>query len=422
MREQETKPMTAAPITASYAARIAFVIELAGRLHTYGTTAQRLEGAIVSVAQRLGMECEPWCNPTGMILTFSDPARPPGESDISRVIRIAPGEINLARLCAADRIAEDVVAGRMDLAEGYAALRALERRPGSASQALHVLAFGLAGAGVAGLMRLPWADIGVALVIGLLVGVVDLYTQRGPRLKEAGLAVAAALAALAAGLAAAFVTPLNLNTVIIAALIMLMPGMALTNALSELSAQHLVAGSARMFGALGTLLKLTIGVMVALSAIGLLGIEPQLHDWQPQPDWVEWAAVPCTALAFALLFRAEGRDYGRVLLAAALGYCIARWAGMAWGNTAGVFLSALTTTLIGNGYARWCNRPGAIIRVPGIIMLVPGSISLRSVLSTVQQQNMHAGQDAAILVLTVLLALIAGLMLGNLVLPARRNL
>jgi len=254
------------------------------------------------------------------------------------------------------------------------------------------------------------------------VGVVDLGTERWPRLKEAGLAVAAAVAALAAVLVAAFITPLNLNTIIIAALIMLLPGMALTNALSELSAQHLVAGSARMFGALGTLLKLTIGVMVVLSVVQLSGIEPQVHDWRPQPDWVEWAAMPCTALAFALLFRVQARDYGLVLLAAGLGYCIARWAGMAWGNTAGVFLSALATTVIGNGYARWCNRPGAIIRVPGIIMLVPGSISLRSVLSTLQQQDIHAGQDAAMLVLTVLLALIAGLMLGNLLLPARRNL
>jgi len=410
------------PLTASYAARIAFVVELAGQLHAYGTTAQRLEGAIVSVAERLGMECEPWCNPTGMILTFSDPARPPGESDISRVVRVPPGDINLARLCAADSIAEEVVAGRLGLAEGYAALRALERRPGRAGQILHALAFALAGAGVGGLMRLAWLDIGVAAGIGLLVGAVDLLASRWSRLKEAGNAVAAALAALVAVLVAAFIAPLNLNTVIIASLILLMPGMALTNALSELTAQHLVAGTARLFGALSTLLKLTIGVMVALSMTQLLGIEPQVRDAWAQPDWVEWLAVPCAALAFAVVFRAAGRDYARVMLAAGLGYCIARGAGMEWGNTAGVFLSALTTTLIGNGYARWWNRPGAVIRVPGIIMLVPGSISMRSVLSSVEQHSVQAGQDTAMLVLSILLALIAGLMLGNLVLPARRNL
>jgi len=40
----------------------------------------------------------------------------------------------------------------------------------------------------------------------------------------------------------------------------------------------------------------------------------------------------------------------------------------------------------------------------------------------VQQQDVVAGQQAAITVLNVLLALIAGLLVGNLLLPARRSL
>ena len=43
---------------AIYEARAAFVAELATRLHAYGTTAQRLEGAVAGVARRLGLECE----------------------------------------------------------------------------------------------------------------------------------------------------------------------------------------------------------------------------------------------------------------------------------------------------------------------------------------------------------------------------
>jgi len=413
---------TLAPITASYAAKIAFMVELATHLHTYGTTAPRLEGAIISVAERLGVDCEPWCNPTGMILTFSDPERPPGESDISRVIRVPPGEINLGKLCEVDQIAEDVVVGRLGLTDGYAALRALERKSGRRSQGLHVLAYGLVGVGVTGLMRLSWLDIGMSGTIGLLVGVLHIFAANRPRLKEAEDAVAAAIATTVAVLIAALIVPLNVTTVIIASLIALMPGMALTNAVSELTAQHLVSGTARVSGAVSTLLKLTVGVMVALSALQVLGIEPQVRTGQAQAEWVEWASVPCTAFAFAVLFRTGLRDYPNVMLAAVGGYLIARVAGMAWGSAAGVFLSALITTIAGNGYARWCNRPGALIRVPGIIMLVPGSISMRSFLSSFQQQNMEAGQDAAIMVLNVLLALIAGLLIGNLVLPARRNL
>jgi uncharacterized membrane protein YjjB (DUF3815 family) len=160
---------------------------------------------------------------------------------------------------------------------------------------------------------------------------------------------------------ATFVAPLNLNTVIIAALIVLVPGMSLTNAVNELTSQHLVSGTAR-------------------------------------------------------------RDYPVVMLAAVAGYLISRLGGEAWGGPVGIFLSALLLTAAGNGYARWVGRPGALVRVPGILMLVPGSASLRGVMTLVQQQDAAVGQSAALGVLNILLALIAGLLFGNLLLPTRRNL
>ena len=49
---------------------------------------------------------------------------------------------------------------------------------------------------------------------------------------------------------------------IIASLIVLLPGMALTNAVNELTSQHLVSGVARFAGALATVLKLTVGSMI----------------------------------------------------------------------------------------------------------------------------------------------------------------
>jgi uncharacterized membrane protein YjjP (DUF1212 family) len=407
---------------ASYAARIAFMVELAERLHAYGTTAQRLEGAVNAVASKLHLGCEPWSNPTGMILTFSDPDREPGESDTTRVIRLPPGDTDLYKLCEADRIAEDVMAGRLDLASGHVALLALDRPRTAKWNAMQVIAFGLASAAVAGLLRLPWLDIATAGGTGLLIGLLEPAKGRHPQLKEAGDALAALLAAFVAIAVASFIAPLNLNTVIIVSLIVLLPGMTLTNAVNELTSQHLVSGTARFAGALTTVMKLAIGTAIALTLAQLLGLQPQVQASRPQPDWVEWTSLALAAFAFAVLFRSARRDYPLVMLAAVAGYLISREAGAAWGSPAGIFLSALTMTAAGNGYARWVHRPGALVRVPGIIMLVPGSASLRGVMNLVQQQDVAVGQDAALAVLNILLALLAGLLFGNLLLPTRRNL
>ena len=407
---------------ARYTDRIAFVVEMAGQLHAYGTTAQRLEGAVIAVATRLGLKCEPMSNPTGIVLSFSDPHRPLGETDTMRVIRMPPGDTDLAKLCEADRIAEDVMAGRLGIVEGHAALRALERPPTRRGKLAGVLGFGLAAAAIGGLLRLPWLDIATAGVAGLLIGLLELASRGRPQMREAGEALSALAAAFVAILVAACVAPLNLNTVIIASLIVLVPGMTLTNAVNELTSQHLVSGTARFAGAMATLMKLTVGSALALGLAQLAGIEPQVRALRPQPDAVEWGALVLAAFTFAVLFRARRRDYPVVMLAAVCGYLVSRIGGELWGSPAGIFLSALLVTAAGNGYARWMQRPGALVRVPGILMLVPGSASLRGVMSVVQQQDATVGQSAALGVLNILLALVAGLLFGNLLLPTRRNL
>ena len=414
--------MRESAIATGYTERIAFVVELAEHLHAYGTTAQRLEGAIESVGKRLGLECEPWVNPTGMILAFSDPSRPAGESDTTRVIRVGLGDNDLYKLCEADRIAEDVMAGRMQIASGRDALRALSRPATWRGRAMQLLGFGLASAAVAGLLRLPWLDIATAGMIGLLIGALDILASRRPRLSEAEEALAGLLAGTVAIAVSTLVAPLNLNTVIIASLIVLLPGMTLTNAVSELTSRHLVSGTARFAGALTTILKLTIGTAIALTIAELLGLEPAVRAWRPQPDWVVWCALVLAAFAFAVLFRARRRDYPLVMAAAMSGYLISRFGGEAFGPQSGVFLAALVTTAAGNLYARLANRPGALIRLPGIIMLVPGSIALRGVISLVQAQDIGAGQDAAMAAINTLMALLAGLLFGNLLASARRNL
>lgn len=407
---------------ACYLERIAFVIELAQRLHQYGTTAQRLEGAISAVSHQLHLGCEPWSNPTGVILAFKDPGSGAPGRDITRVIRLPPGETDLYRLAETDRIAEEVMAGRLELAAAHVAMSRLDRPPSWRGKAMQVFAFGLAATSIAGLLRLPWLDIAVSGVNGLLIGLLVQAMERRPWAKESTEALAGMLAASVAVLVASFVAPLNQNTVIIASLIVLLPGLALTNAVNELTSQHLVSGTARFAGALTTVLKLAVGTVIALYIADLLGLHPKVRALRPQPEWIEWVALATAAFAFAVLFRAHRRDYPRVMLAAAGGYLIARFAGAALGSPAGVFLAALVMTAAGNAYARWWHRPGAILRVPGIIMLVPGSNSLRSLLSLFQQQDVSAGQAEFLVVINILLALIAGLLFGNLLLPARRNL
>lgn len=404
-----------------YGDRVAFVVELAKRLHNYGTTAQRLEGAIGAVARRLGLRCHPWSNPTGLILSFSDAATDSPLHDTTQVIRLEPGGVDLSKLCAADAIAEDVMAGRSDLRQGAAALHALDVPLGRPWLALETLCFGLLAASVAGLLRNSWADIVSAGLIGLVVGALQWASIRRPRMQEAGEAIAAFVATLLTAAIATFLIPLTTKTVVIAAIIVLMPGLSLTNAVSELSSQHLVSGTARFGGALATLIKLTFGTLAAMQLVRLLGWRPHEAVEHRVGAWVEWAALLVSAYTFAVLFRAARRDYLLVIASAVFGYLVTRWVGSRLGNDAGVFFGSMAISAASNVYARWARRPGALVRVPGIVLLVPGSVSFRS-LTFVLERDLMLGLNTAVAVLSVLVALVAGVLFGNLLVSTRRNL
>ena len=408
-----------------YRVRVDFIIELARRLHMYGTTAQRLEGAVISVARRIDVYCEVWSNPTGMILSFADFQHSVG-SNITRVIRLDPGEDHLGRLARADFIAEEVLAGRMHIPEGLEALRAMDQPPPPFDAPMRVLCFGLASASVTGLLpRTGWVDMGTAAVLGCFIGLLSHAAESRPRLQDAHDAIAAMVATLLAT-AVATVVPLSLQNVIVASLIVLMPGLTLTTAVSELSAKQLASGTARFADAMTTLMKLTFGAVAAAELSNVLGWVALPNRGAGLPEWMPWVSLLAGSFAFSVLFRAARRDTLLVMASVWLGYGIMRGTQLFPGLSdssvpVGVFLAGLVVAATGNLYGLVANRPSALIRVPGIILLVPGSLGFRG-FNLVLEHDVMLGLDTAIAVMSALIALVAGILFGNLLLPTRRNI
>jgi len=402
--------------------RIGFVVELARRLHEYGTAAPRLEDVVNLVSARLGLVCNVLSTPTSIVMSFSDPSQDDDLAEITQVVRSPPGDVNLSALCQTDAIANRVIAGELDLGEGRRLLRAVgSRQPSVYANVASVISFGIASAAIAIILHAGWREAGAAALNGLLIGLITLAARRWPSFNPASEAVAAFLSTLVATIIAAWLAPLALRSVVIASLIVLMPGMTLTTAVRELSSQHLISGTARMMGAVTTLLKLTFGTVAAVQTCVLLHIVPPQLDSSALPAWTEWAAVVAAAFSFAVLFRSPTRDYPVVIGAVLLGYACTQAAGQHVSPAFGTFLASLVIGATSNLFARLTNRPGALVREPGIILLVPGSVGYRT-LSYVFERDVLLGVDTAITLVTLLVAIVAGLLFGDFLIPPRRKL
>ncbi|UXI69243.1 threonine/serine ThrE exporter family protein [Tahibacter amnicola] len=402
--------------------RVGFVIALARRLHEYGTAAPRLEEAIAKVSARLELYCDVLSTPTSIVLSFAEHSQGRhAVAQVTQVIRLAPGEVNLRRLCEVDHIADRVIDGSLDLQAGYKMLREQDRPDSARTRWMTVLSFGASSASVAMLLKTSLVDIAVAALCGWLIGLLAHWSRDRPRLSASFEAVSALLVTVIATAFSAFVAPLTLKPVVLASLIVLLPGMSLTTAVRELSNQHLVSGVARVAGATATLLKLTFGTVAAAQLCRVTGIVPAAEGLPPAPAWVEWAGLIMGAMSFAVLFRSARRDFGLVIGAVLLGYAITRIGGANFGPEFGVFIAGLSMGALSNLYAGLTHRPGALLREPGIILLVPGSVGFKS-LSFVFERDVFLGIDTAFSLVTILVSLVAGLLFGDLIVPPRRSL
>ncbi|HEX7338346.1 MAG TPA: threonine/serine exporter family protein [Rhodanobacteraceae bacterium] len=409
-------------LAVAFNTRVGFVAELARRLHQYGTSASRLEDAVSSAAQRMGMRAEVWSSPTAIILSFADMAQ--GEdsmAQITQVLRLAPGDVNLARLCEVDAIADGVIDGRIGIEQGARQLRELSAPLSAGQKRAMVFGYGLSAAAFAAIMRTSWIDMITAGVVGFLTGMVVLMTSQRRRLAPATEAISAIVATLVTVLTAVFIWPLDVNLVVLTAIIVLVPGMSLTTAVRELSTQHLASGVSRLFGSLASMLKLIFGVVAVVQVCGWFGIvaPPSPHAYMPA--WVEWPALVIGSFGFALVFLAARRDWLLVALASMVGYLAARVVGVEFGPGFGVFIGGVVLGALSNVYARFVHRPGTLVREPGIILLVPGSVGFRT-LSDLADRHIDMGAQTAILLITLLIALVAGLLFGDLLVAPRRSL
>lgn len=393
-----------------------FVVALGRALHAYGTPAHRLEAALAAVAARLGLKGHFFSLPTAIFVSFHE-----ADGDRSRFVRVEPGEVDLEKMTLLDEVAERVSSGDLTARAGLEAVARIVAAPPRYGPLLSILCFGLASAGAARFFGGAVPEIATAGTIGLGIGLLALATARVTRLAWVFEPVAAIFATAIAILASRLAPPLAVPVATLAGLIVLIPGLTLTVAMNELAMRNLVSGTSRLAAAAMVFVEMGFGVTLGSQLARLMPAAESLPSQPLLPFWTEPAALIVTGLALTVLFRARPRDAGWIVLAGALAFWGARWGASVLGPELGVAVGALLLGLAANLHARLLDRPAAVLLVPGLMLLVPGSLGFRSV-SLLAQHDIVVGIETAFTAVMVAVALVAGLLLANALLPPRRSL
>lgn len=414
-----------APITKEVPMQMGAAVQLVERLgralHAYGSSSHRLESALDRVSRRLGLEGQFFSTPTGIMASFLPLDATASVAPRTVLLRVEPGEIDLEKLSDLDAVLGRLMREELEPPDALDEVEAIVERPHRYGQLLTFLAFALASGGAARFFGGGLRECAAAAVIGLFTGLLAWVAARLENASRLYETVAALVAAFTAIAAAAYWGPLAHGVVIVAALIVLVPGMTLTLAMTELATRNLVSGAARLSGAL--LVFMTIGVGFAVGSrlgtavFGAAGA----HDPGPQPLWSEALALVITAGALLVLFRGHPRDYGWFLLGSTLSIVGSRTGAGLLGPELGAVIGALMVGVGSNLVARLRDRPVALMQMPGLMLLVPGSLGFRSVTALVAADTL-SGVQTAFTVVLVAISLVTGLLMANVLVPPRRIL
>ncbi|MCP3916670.1 MAG: threonine/serine exporter family protein [bacterium] len=394
----------------------AFLTDLARALHALGAPAHRLEASIGAVSVRLGLRTQVLTTPTATLLAFQ------GEGGARvELLRADPGEVSLARLADLSELIDAVQSGELDVAEARARVAAILERPARYGPIVVALAHALASGSAARLFGGSTLDVGVSAALGLGIGVLALTFGVHRRFARLFEPVAACVATVLAGVIASFFA-ITSDLAVLASLITIVPGFTLTVAMSELAERHLGAGTARFAGSAVSFLGLGLGVGLGRRLVEITRLPAHAAaELTSGALWSEALAVLVTPIAFLILFQARARDAGWIALAAFAGFLGARLGSMTLGPELGVFLGAAVVGTIGNALSRATGRPASTTQVPGIMLLLPGSLGFESV-SYLLSSEVVSGVEMAFRALTVGGALVGGLLVANAIVPARREL
>jgi uncharacterized membrane protein YjjP (DUF1212 family) len=395
--------------------RAAFILALARALHSSGEPTPRLEEILEQASRRLGLEAQFFITPTSIFAAFG-----PEDAQRTHLIRLEPSFANLGKLSRVDRIVTRVLRGDLSAGEGLSALEQVERVPAPQPVSLGLLAYTLTPACAARFLGGSWPEIATAAAAGAGVGLLAQLSGRHDGLSRVFEPIAAFVAAVVVTVGAFAFGGIAWAVTIIAALIVLVPGMALTTAMAELTTRHLASGTARLMGAMMVFMGIGFGVAFGTVVTEMvLGTSPTAAAAADMPPWTEGLALLVAGLAFGVLLRAERRDLGWVVLACTISFVSARLSGVVLGAELGMFAGAVVVGAGSNVFARLRDRPVAVTEVPGILILVPGSVGFRSIAAMLDHEVL-SGIETAFQMLLIAAALVAGLLVGNLLVSRPR--
>ncbi len=409
-------PNTKAGVSPSKICANKLIVELARSLHTSGAPAYELEHRMERAAMTLGVPANFFSTPTSLFVTFEN------ETEWTRLIRVLPSETNLAKLAQLYDLYYKIETRELEILEAWDKLQKLESTNYDYGTVVNVICYGVISAGVAIFLGGNLTVVYTAGIVGLLIGVLVRGFEKLKLPEHLTNVAAGFFATIMASVAHFYFPGGSVELTLIAGLIILLPGLQITLSVNELATQNLASGTARMAGAITTFLTLVFGVVMGYGFTDwFISLQPEQKLTPLGLGWSIAALLPI-AFTFCVLFRSQFRDIPWILLSTCIAFGTVKLAGAYLGPLAAVWTAALVVGTFSNLFSRYLNRPAAIVLMPGILLLVPGSLGFGGLTEIMINDDMPGGVKIVSSMMLIAVSIVAGLLIANAIFPNHKEI
>lgn len=386
-----------------------FIIQLGRAMHIYGVPSYKIQIYLTQVAKIKGIRGNFMDTPTWINYVFYSEDE---DESFTHTENVSPGSINLGALSSAVEITDQVLEDKLDFEQASFMLRMVYMESRSVNHLIMTLAFALGGGSFSLLLGTNFVSCLVACLMGAVVYGFTYLATKSSFVENTLEALATFAITILIGVMSLWLPTLNIPLTILSAIIIFIPGLAITTALEEITYKSLVSGTAKLFDAFISLFKQFFGAILGLSVLPLffdINIGPVAKD---MPVWVGYIGVVLLAFSLLPIFQVSKKDYIYGILTSIISYGVTVLLSFS-GILISTFIGTIVVVMVSSLFSNITRSPRHVFITQGIIMLVPGSKAFIGISTVFLGSPLENGGNMGIQIGYILMGIVGGLLFSG---------
>jgi len=385
-----------------------FIIELGKALHIYGVPTYKIQTYLTKVAKTQGIKGTFMDLPTWINYVFYEED---GQT-YNYIECIPPGVLNLGALSRINEVTNKVISKEIEDSEVENELKSIHNETKKVNHYVLTLSYAIASGGFSLVIGTNWVSFIFALLLGPLVYFIVYLSSKSNYLETVLEALISFVVTIIACFLYLLFPEFNVGITVLSAIIIFIPGLALTTALEEITSKNLISGGAKLFDAIISLFKQFFGVLLGLAIMSSVIDLKQLVHISDLPKWVMFCGIPLLSISLLAIFQVRKKD---MILGMITGISVFLLTVLfsGFGVLISTFIGTIAAVIISNLFSRITKSPKTVYLTQGIVMLVPGSKSFMGLSNSFLNSSMISAGNLYEQVAFILMGIIGGLLFAG---------